>query len=942
MNFLPCSWKHKRSGQSKNSRFEPVFASRSATFSLLSGILLLLAATLSSYSTAQSTQPSGMDTGSGTNAYGQSTLNCSDPQQSLTAQCANQNTNTPGNYSQSPQLGQQPGNGYPGTNPTSPAFAPSTVYNDTSTTAQQQRPQTQQRMPLMPEPLTEFQKFIASTTGQVLPVYGANLFRNVPATFAPLDTAPVPADFVIGPEDVLRIRVWGQIDFQSNLRVDRTGNIYIPQIGAVHVAGLTFAELDSHLREAVSRVYKNFDLNVDIGQIHSIQVYVAGQARRPGVYTISSLSTLVDAIFSSGGPSVEGSLRHIELRRNGKVVTDFDLYALLIHGDKSKDEKLQPGDVIYIASLGPEAAITGSVVDPAIYELRSGETVADLLADAGGASSVAAESRISIERIDDHKLRRAMEVDYNPAGMATPLASGDLVRLYSIAPAYQKTVILRGNVANPGRFAWHPGMRISDLIPDKDSLITQNYWWARARLGLPTPEFEPIPGFAQMHQPRDGYAVTLRRSRSETMTTSELQAEQQQSGNSAVSQAQQQPYADQQLQDPTQALPPTSQLPAGQPSVQQLAMQGGFAAAQQNGGIASADQRSGDISLAEAQTMPTGRSPVGQQRTEVRILAPEIDWNYAVIERLDTKTLKTVLVPFDLGKLVLQHDESQNLELQSNDVVTVFSEADVRVPIAEQTKLVKLDGEVVHAGTYTVQPGETLRQLVQRAGGLTPNAYLYGSQFTRQSARIVQQARIDEYVQQLSMQIMRGNLAISSSAAASAQDQATAAASQNSEQQLIASLRQIRATGRVVLEFQPDSKGIATIPDIPMEDGDRFIVPSRPSNINVVGAVYDENSFLFARQRRVGSYLKLAGGPNQNADGGHAFVIRASGSVVARSAVKGLWGNEFNSLRIYPGDTVVVPEKTLRPTALRTVLDFTQIIGQLAFGVIALSAVGIL
>uniref|UniRef100_E6QIF6 Putative Polysaccharide export protein n=1 Tax=mine drainage metagenome TaxID=410659 RepID=E6QIF6_9ZZZZ len=834
------------------------------------------------------------------------------------------------------------GNGYPGLNTSSPAIAPGTVYNDTtsSVTAQQRSQTQQQRTPLPLEPLTDFQKFIASTTGQVLPVYGADLFRNVPATFAPLDTAPVPADFVVGPEDVLRIRVWGQIDFQSNLRVDRTGNIYIPQVGSVHVAGLTFAELDSHLREAVSRVYENFDLNVDMGQIHSIQIYVSGQARRPGVYTISSLSTLVDAIFASGGPSVEGSLRHIELRRSGKVVTDFDLYALLIHGDKSKDEKLQPGDVIYIASLGAQTAVTGSVRNPAIFELREGETLADLLADAGGASAVAAESRISIERIDDHKARQAMEVDYSPTGLATKLTNGDLVRVYSILPVYQKTVMLRGNVANPGRFAWHPGMRVRDLIPDKDSLITQNYWWARARLGLPTPDFEPVPGFGQMHQPRDGYAVTLRRSPTEGLTTSELQEEQQRTGNNTQSQQQQQqqPYADQQIQN---AAPVGSQLSNAQQPVQQLAMQGAWGAAQQNNGIERADRRSGNISLAEGQTLPTGRSIAGQRRTEVRILAPEIDWDYAVIERLDPKTFKTILVPFDLGELVLQHDESQNLELQANDVVTVFSEADVRVPIAQQTKLVKLDGEVVHAGTYTVQPGETLRQLVERAGGLTPNAYLYGSEFTRQSVRIVQQARIDEYVQQLSMQILRGNLAVSSSAVSSVQDQAAAVAAQSSEQQLIASLRQIRATGRIVLEFKPDNSGISSIPDISMEDGDHFIVPSQPSNINVVGAVYDENSFLFSSRRHVSSYLQMAGGPNQNADSSYAFVIRASGEVVSRRASNGPWGNDFKNLRVYAGDTIVVPEKTFRPTSLRTVLDFTQIISQLALSTFMFSVLPI-
>ena len=189
-------------------------------------------------------------------------------------------------------------------------------------------------IPLPPEPLTEFQKFTASTTGMVLPIFGANLFQSVPSTFAPLDIAPVPPDYVIGPDDQVRLRVWGQVNFNANLRVDRSGDIYVPQVGEVHVAGVRFSDLDQTLRAAVSKIYRNFDLSAQLGDIRAIQVYVTGEARRPGVYTVSSLSTLVDALFASGGPSVQGSMRHIEVRRDGKVSATFDLYRLLIEGDK--------------------------------------------------------------------------------------------------------------------------------------------------------------------------------------------------------------------------------------------------------------------------------------------------------------------------------------------------------------------------------------------------------------------------------------------------------------------------------------------------------------------------------------------------------------------------------------------------------------------------------
>ena len=728
--------------------------------------------------------------------------------------------------------------------------------------------------------------------------------------------APVPSDYVIGPGDELRLRAWGQLNFQANVRVDRTGDVYLPQVGPVHVAGLSFSELDPHLREAIGRVFHNFDLTVDVGQIRAIQVYVAGEARRPGVYTVSSLSTLVDALFTSGGPSIQGSLRHIELRRGSEVVTDFDLYGLLVHGDKSKDVKLLSGDVIFIPSVGAEVAITGSVRNPGIYEMREGESLADVIADAGGVSAVAAKARVSIERIDEHRDRLAMEVAYDATGLATPLADGDLVRVYSIVPQYQKTVMLRGNIANPGRFAWHPGMRISELIPDKDSLITRNYWWKRTQLGLPAPEFEPVAGFADQRQPAENHPITMRIPSPESSSTANQPGSQQQEIQSGPQQGNQS-GTEQDNQSETQ------QDQYGAPQNQRL----------------NAQQRLGNTSLAAEQGSASSRASRAAQRTEIRLIAPEIDWDYAVIERLDMDTLKTTLVPFDLGKLVLQHDTSQDLELEPGDVVSIFSEGDIRVPIAEQTKLVRLDGEFAHAGEYTVRPGETLRQLVERAGGITPNAYLYGSEFTRESTRAVQQARIDEYVQSLGMRIQRSNLALAASAVGSPQDLASGASAQNTERDLLASLRQVHATGRIVLQFKPDSHGLDSIPDISLEDGDRFIVPHVPEMVNVVGAVYDQNSFLFAPDRRVATYLDLAGGPNRDADRGHEFIIRADGEVVSNETSKGLWGSEFHTLRVNPGDTIVVPEKTYKPSALRGFLDWSQLFSQFALGAAAISVI---
>jgi len=804
---------------------------------------------------------------------------CSDPLLSGTPECSGQSTqgsqlqvepNAAGEYTHLP--------GSPLTSPT--ASSPSTYSDVERLSSQVSAPATA----TPPEPLTEFQKFVASTTGLVLPIYGADLFRHVPSTFAPIELSPVPSDYVIGPGDELRIRIWGQVNRAANVRVDRSGEIFLPDVGEVHLAGLTYSELDVHLRQAVGRVYRNFDLTVDMGQIRAIQIYISGAARRPGVYTVSSLSTLVDALFASGGPSVEGSLRSIELHRGGTVVTRFDLYDLLIRGDKSKDVKLLPGDVIYIPPVGPEIAVFGSVRNPAVYELSPQESLSAVLGDAGGVSAVAAKARISIERIDEHRDRHAMEVAYDAAGLALPVADGDIIRVYSIVPKYDKTVTLRGNTANPGRFAWHEGMRVSDLIPDKESLLTRNYWWRRAQMGLPAPEFEAVPALGGRTQPAENHPQPIGESAQPGVSEA----------NRAVS------------------LSP----------------------------ILSTQQGGSNAPLAAEETASPNQTMLQGQQTDVQLPAPEIDWDYAVIERLDAETLKTQLLPFDLGKLVLQHDASQDLALQPGDVIYIFSQGDISVPMAEQTKLVRLDGEFAHAGIYSVLPGETLRQLVDRVGGLTPNAYLYGSEFTRASTRAVQQARIDAYVQSLSLGIQRSLITMAAgAAAASPQGLASGAAAQNSAQGLIASLKQIHATGRIVLPIRHDSVGADSLPDITLEDGDRFVVPHVPATINVVGAVYDQNSFLFEKRGRIGTYLRLAGGPTKDADRRREFIIRADGEVVSRESKSGLWGNEFDGLLVYPGDTVIVPEKLPKLSALYGLMSWSQTFSQLALGAAAVNVI---
>ncbi|MBV8435927.1 MAG: SLBB domain-containing protein, partial [Silvibacterium sp.] len=307
---------------------------------------------------------------------------------------------------------------------------------------------------------SEFQTFVQSSTGQLLPIFGASLFDQVPSTFAPLDNVPVTADYVIGPGDEILLRVWGQVTFNRDLTVDRSGSIYIPQAGNINVAGLQFQQLNGFLHDQLSRVYRNFEMNVSMGQLRSIQIFVMGQARRPGTYTVSSLSTLVDALFASGGPTPQGSMRRIQLKRGQQIVTEFDLYDLLLHGDKSKDASLAQGDVIYMPPAGPQVAIAGSVKAPAIYELKSERTVEDLIRMACGLSAIADTQQATLERVQNHQTRRAATMPLEGPDLRASVQDGDILRILPVLPRFTNVVTLRGNVANPGRFAWHEGMKL--------------------------------------------------------------------------------------------------------------------------------------------------------------------------------------------------------------------------------------------------------------------------------------------------------------------------------------------------------------------------------------------------------------------------------------------------------------------------------------------------
>jgi protein involved in polysaccharide export with SLBB domain len=728
-----------------------------------------------------------------------------------------------------------------------------------------------------PAPATEFQDFVTTSVGRKLPMYGYSLFDRVPSTFAPLDRVPVTADYVIGPGDELLIRAWGQIDLDAKVIVDRKGEVYLPKIGILSVAGLKYQQLQNYCKAAVGRVFRNFDLSVSLGQLRSIQVYVVGQARRPGSYTVGSLSTLVNTLFASGGPSGSGSMRHIQLKRQDTLISDFDFYDLLLKGDKSKDAQLLPGDVIYIPPVGSLIAVAGSVNVPAIYELKDQASLRQAIDMAGGLTTTADGQKAIVERIENRSTRKVEEFPLDEEGLQRQVTDGDVVRVFSLSPRFDNAVTLRGNVAHPGRYEWRSGLRIKDLIPGPEALMTRDYWR----------DMNSISALSEIQDSRQEHA-TRQQLQGMSANPDGLQAEQDPNWHASM-----------------RTSPETTNPEFRQPEFRKSELR-----------------------------RPDLRKP--EFREDIKHGVPEINWDYAVIQRLNPVDLTMQLIPFNLGKLVLEGDQENNLALAPGDIITIFSQADLAVPLEKRTKFVRLEGEFRAAGIYRVEPGETLRQLVARAGGSTVNAYFYGAEFTREAVRIEQQKGLDRLRESVQHDIAQSAVMPGS---INPEDVAEKRAQVEAQRQLADKLAQVKATGRVVLELKLDAAGVEALPDMLLEDGDRFLIPYRPSTVDVLGETYNNNSFLYRPDKRLGDYLKQAGGTTRDADKARIFVIRADGAVLSKQSVSGLWNGGFNSIRLMPGDAIVVPPRLRTGTTLRALKDWTQVFSQFALGVAAVRTI---
>lgn len=537
-----------------------------------------------------------------------------------------------------------------------------------------------------------FQAYAAGVTGQNLSIFGKDLFNDVPSTFAPFDAVQVNQDYVIGSGDELQVRGWGMVDIDVSATVDRSGAIFIPRVGSIKVSGVQYKDLQGYLKKAVGKIYTNFELTASIAQTRAVQVYVVGHAVRPGTYTLSAMSTLLNALFTSGGPDASGSMRNIQLKRGAQTVTTFDLYEMLAKGDKSSDTTLRDGDVIYIPETGPLVALTGNVKQPAIFELKGTANLADVLTWAGGFDSAAETKQVIIERNIDNQYKTVAEVVADKVGMNLQLSS---------------------------------------------------------------------------------------------------------------------------------------------------------------------------------------------------------------------------------------------IAVKPTDILRVFAPGAVPVQAQIQNEYVRIAGEMHQSGIFRIKKGETLRELVMRVGGPNENGYLYATQVNRESVRRQQQDKLNEVADRFERDLE----ANATQRMGNSADQANTAkiiAEIEQQRKIVQKLRTVKAEGRIVLDLLDANAQVKNLPDLPLEDGDTINIPRRPGTITIIGAVFQQNAFVYRPQRSVNDYIQQAGGVTYSADKSEMYIIRADGR--AESGQNKNWFSSLGGDILNPGDTVVVPEKIDRSTFMQSLKEWTSIFYQFGLG----------
>jgi polysaccharide biosynthesis/export protein len=734
---------------------------------------------------------------------------------------------------------------------------------------------------------------------EALKPFGYDLFEGEPSTFAPVSDIQVPVDYIVGPGDTLEIQLYGNDSSRYELTVGRDGRVSFPKLGPVMVSGMSFDEARAAIDQRVSKQLIGTHVSVTMGELRSIRVFVLGEAEKPGSYTVSGLSTMTNALFVSGGVKKIGSLRNIQLKRNGRLVSTLDLYDLLLHGDNSADRQLLPGDVIFIPPIGNTLSVYGAVRRPAIYELKGEKTVAQAIDIAGGLLPDADKKGGQLERILPSRLREMRNIDLStPAGADAQLANGDKLRIPAIRPTLENSVMLQGYVFRPGQFEYHPGLRLSNVLDSFDELrpnADQRYIMIRREVP-PEERVEVISADLQRALAAPGSAADPELRPRDKIYVFDLSS------------------------DRGRIL---------EPIIRELQLQ------------ATPDRPEQVVSI-DGRVKAPGHYPLEPTMHVsdlIRAGGSLEDAAYrgqAELTRYDVgdgEDRRTELIPVDLAA-IRRGDAAANLLLKPYDVLIIKP-----IPQWVEPGTIELAGEVRFPGKYPIHQGETLQSVMQRAGGFTNLAFPGGAVFIREELKKREKDQLELLANRLQSDLASLSLeAIASSSATNSGGGGSAAQGLAVGQQLMNQLRDTKPVGRLVIDLNRVMKGQAGAPDdVVLRDGDKLMIPKRTQEITILGEVQSPTSHVFEAGVTRDEYIAKSGGTTQKADRKRIYVVRANGDVL--TGQRSGWFRKSQSVEMQPGDTIVVPLDTERIRALPLWQAVTTIIYNLAVALLAVRSV---
>jgi protein involved in polysaccharide export with SLBB domain len=700
---------------------------------------------------------------------------------------------------------------------------------------------------------------LKKTGAEGLKPFGYDLFDHGVSTFAPVTNVPVPSSYIVGPGDELDVQLYGNQNRSLRLVVARDGHINLPNLGPISVGGQTFEQVKSGLEARVQRQMIGVNASVSMGDTRSIRVFVVGEAKYPGSYTVSGLATITSALYAAGGAKVAGSLRNVQLKRNGALVRQLDLYDLLIRGDTTDDAKLLQGDVITIPAVGATVGIDGEVRRPAIYEIKKESTVADLLNLAGGLTPEADHSNAMLTRIDANQHRIVVPVDLAAGASTEALRNGDLVRVMRLRPTLDSGVVVQGYLYTPGAFAYRQGMRLSDVVHSVDELRPDadiHYLLIRRELA-PDRRISVLSADLAAALKAPGSPADVELMPRDRITVFDLE-----SGRDHVIQ----PLLDELRAQASSGRPTETVYVDGQVKVPgEYPLEPGMKVSdliRAGGGTADAAY-GGNAEL-------TRYSVAGESR-------------------------RTELIQVNLAAAI-RGEPAANEALRSFDRLSVK-----QVPFWGEQESVTLQGEVRFPGKYAIRRGETLKSVIDRAGGLTSYAFPQGSVFTRDSLRKREQTQLDMLAERMQRDVT--SFALGGAVVAGQQG---GAAALTLAQSLLVQLKGTRAVGRMVIDLPHLMReSVGSPEDVVLRDADRLVVPRFEQQVTVLGEVQNATSLLYNPRLSRDDYIAQGGGMTRRADKGQIYVVRANGSVVATGG--GGWFRRTSSADIKPGDTIVVP-----------------------------------